>query len=57
MLFPSVESNAIKASAIDSAFKILLFIGLDGLLGPKNAILTKLEMQVYRFHFSNMEGQ
>lgn len=57
MLFPSVESDAIKASAIDSAFKILLFIELDGLLGPKNAILTKLEIQVYRFHFSNMEGQ
>lgn len=57
MLFPSVESDVIKASAIDSTFKILLFIELNGLLGPKNAILTKLEIQVYGFHLSDIEGQ
>lgn len=46
MLFPNVESDAVIASAIDLTFKILLFVELDGLLGPDAAILAKLEIRV-----------
>lgn len=57
MLFPNVESDAVKASVIDLTFKILLFIELDGLLGPEADVLAMLESQVYVFHFSDMERQ
>lgn len=49
MLFPNVELDAVKASAIDLTLKMLPFVELGGVLGPGAAILVKLEIQVACF--------
>lgn len=57
MSFPNVESDAVRASAIECTFKMLLFIELDGLLGPDAAVLAKLEIQVYVFHSTDVNRE
>ena len=57
MSFPNVESDAVRASAIECTFKMLLFIELHGLLGPDAAVLAKLEIQVYVFHSTDVNRE